>query len=246
MRPDLDHVAVAVHDIDRTLDQLDAMGATLIMGERAPGFQYAVARLGDAGSGMNLEVLTPWHPEENDFLARFLHRHGDGPHHLSFVMEDVRPMLGRLRAEGLDPVQVKLGWAPWEDGFVLAHGTVVQVAGTSVGYPPMQDMLDASARDEVLTLPCVEHGSDRGWWTGRRPAGDPVRLDRVVLGTTDLAGARRLFGELLGGVRDGDDYVWRRGARLKLVAAERDGISALEVSGAAAPESVGGARLQRG
>lgn len=243
---DLDHVAIAVGDIDRTLDQLDAMGATLIMGERAPGFQYAVARLGDATSGMNLEVLTPHHPEEHDFLARFLEQHGDGPHHLSFVMDDVRPMLGRLREEGLEPMQVKLGWAPWEDGFVRTHGTVVQVAGTSLGYPPMEEMLAASARDEVLTLPCLEHGTDRGWWTGRRPAGPPVTLDRVVLGTQDLAGARRLFGDVLGGVRDGDDYVWPRGARLKLVAADRDGIRGLDVSGAAAPATIGGARLSRG
>jgi catechol 2,3-dioxygenase-like lactoylglutathione lyase family enzyme len=244
---DLDHVAVAVADIDRTLDQLDAMGATLIMGERTPGFQYAVARLGDAGSGMNLEVLTPWHPEENDFLARFLSQHGDGPHHLSFVMDDVRPMLHALREEGLEPVQVKLGWAPWEDGFVLAHGTVVQVAGTSLGYPPMATMLAASARDEVLALPCLEHGTDRGWWTGRRPAGERVRLERVVLATSDLPGARRLFGELLGGTHAGEnEYVWPRGARLKLVAGERDGIQGLDVSGAAAPATLGGARLRHG
>jgi len=245
MTPDLDHVAVAVQDIDRTLDQLDAMGATLIMGERAPGVQYAVARLGDADTGMNLEVLTPWHPEENDFLERFLRAHGDGPHHLSFVMDDVRPMLGRLREEGLEPVQVKLGWAPWEDGFVLAHGTVVQVAGTSLGYPPMKEMLAASERDEVLTLPCLEHGADRGWWTGRKPAASRVTLDRVLLGTTDLAGARRLFGDLLGGIRDGDDYVWPRGARLRVVASERDGIQGLQVRGEA-PTTIGGARITHG
>ncbi len=228
---DLDHVAVAVADIDRTLDQLDAMGATLYMGERVPGFQYAVARLGDAEHGMNLEVLTPWQAEKNDFLARFLAAHGDGPHHLSFVLDDVRPLLGRLSAEGLEPVQVKLGWAPWEDGFVLAHGTVVQVAGTSLGYPPMAEMLDAAARDEVLALPCLEHGTDRGWWTGRTPAASRVALERVVLGTRDLPGARRLFGELLGGIHAGEDeYVWPRGARLRLVADERDGIQGLDVS----------------
>src|SRR3954454_9308264 len=92
---DLDHVAVAVRDLEPVLDVLvGELGATPITGERVPGFQYVLLRVGDAEAGMNFEVLQPWRSEKDDFLERFVHHHGDLPHHLSFVMRDLEPMLG--------------------------------------------------------------------------------------------------------------------------------------------------------
>ena len=39
---------------------------------------------------MTIELLEPWAVEQTDFLERFLARHGDGPHHLTFKVRRPR------------------------------------------------------------------------------------------------------------------------------------------------------------
>ena len=82
---DLDHVALATRDVRDALDVLvGELGGTVLFGGNSVGFRPMQLRLGDATGGMNVELLEPWDVERNDFLERFVARHGAGAHHLTF------------------------------------------------------------------------------------------------------------------------------------------------------------------
>lgn len=246
---DLHHVAIAVHDVEPVLDALvGGLGATLIMGERMPGFEFVVARVGDARRGMNFEVLQPWEPERDDFLARFLDECGEGPHHLSFMVCDLPETVADLGQMSLPLRRVSTHWPPWQEAFIppaCGHGTVIQVAGSSVTYPPMDEQLAAARAGTLLELPVAERGSERLWWHGRLPQRPPVSLDCVELRTRDPLGAEALFGDLLRGrasARGPDwvEYVWPSGSRLRVVESADAGIHHAELGGPAEVTELGG------
>jgi catechol 2,3-dioxygenase-like lactoylglutathione lyase family enzyme len=230
---DLDHVAVATRDVTDALRVLvEELGATVLSGGQMPGFRPMQVRLGDEAEGMTVELLEPWEPTVNDFLARFLDRHGDGPHHLTFKADDFDAALDAVRATGRDPVGINRADPMWLEAFVLPRdgfGTVVQIAAQAPDYPFASRFGFARA-----------HGPEGApaWWPPVGPrAPEAVRLRQVVLRVEDLPGASAFFGDVLGGavVGDGGDFVelrWPGGAQLRLERGEgTGGIVRLELDG---------------
>ena len=226
-------MALATRDVTEPLRVLvGELGATVLGGGQIPGFRPMQVRLGDAEHGMTVELLEPWEPATNDFLARFLDRHGDGPHHLTVKVDDFDDALDAVRATGRDPVGVNRADPFWREAFILprdAFGTVVQIAALSRDYAFASRF--ASARS---------HGPEGApvWWPPVGPrAPEAVRLRQVVLRTSDLAGAGAFFGDLLGGEvgAHGPGFVelrWPGGAQLRLEAGdEPGGIVRLELDG---------------
>ena len=121
--------------------------------------------VGDAdGDGMSVELLEPWATEQNDFLARFVARHGAGPHHLTFKVPDLSAALERLRGAGFQPVNIDLSDPEWKEAFLMpreAHGTVVQLAETARDFGTRADLLAHVA----------EHGPNMHprWWVDPEP-----------------------------------------------------------------------------
>lgn len=245
----LDHVALATRDASAALVTLVGdLGATALSGGHGVGFRPMQVYLGDDGSGMKLELLEPWDTAHDDFLERFVTRHGDGPHHLTFKVDDLAAMLDRVDAAGLHPVSVDLSEPMWREAFLQpreAHGTVVQLAQSS---SPLKTAL---AEYEVA----VEHGAagEPVWWTeppSRAP--DPAFLRRVVIAAPSVDAALGFFGGLLEGetADAGEGWVelsWAGGARVRLE--ERSdrapGIDRLELDGPGPTRElvVAGARL---
>jgi catechol 2,3-dioxygenase-like lactoylglutathione lyase family enzyme len=204
--------------------------------------------LGDAGSGMKLELLEPWDVDRNDFLERFLTRHGDGPHHLTFKVDDLAATLERVDDAGLHPVSVDLSDPMWREAFLQprdAQGTVVQLAESS---SPLK-----SALAEYAAV--VETGAtgEPVWWS--EPAAraeEPTFLRRVVIAAPSVDAAAAFFGGLLAGETAGAgegwvELAWPGGGRVRLE--ERPdrapGIDRLELDGPgpAREVQVAGARL---
>jgi catechol 2,3-dioxygenase-like lactoylglutathione lyase family enzyme len=242
---DLDHVALAAADTSGALRFLTGqLGGTVIFGGQSIGFRPMQVWVGTrAGDGMPVELLEPWAVEQNDFLARFVARHGAGPHHLTFKVTDLAAALERVRGAGFHPVNIDLSDPQWKEAFLMpseAHGTVVQLA-ESHGHPETRAGLLANV---------AEHGPDMHprWWSDPGPAaGPPMRLRRVVLRTPMLATAVEFFAGILEGdvereSADRVDLVWPRGARIGLE--ERSdappGIDRLEVEGLADEHTVVG------
>ena len=246
---DLDHIALAAPDTSDALRFLTGeLAGTVIFGGQSIGFRPMQVWLGTAdGDGMPVELLEPWAVDQSDFLARFVAKHGAGPHHLTFKVKSLADALGRVRGAGLTPVNIDVSDPEWKEAFLMpkeAHGTVVQLAESSHGHP--------EGRAELLRH-VAAHGPNvhpRWWNDPAPPAGPPARLRRVVLHTPVLTDAVEFFSGTLEGVveRESDqrvELVWPRGARLALEQQSEaaPGVDRLEVEGLRAERTLVGTRF---
>jgi catechol 2,3-dioxygenase-like lactoylglutathione lyase family enzyme len=235
-RYDLDHIAIASHDTAPALRFLTGrLGGTVIFGGQSVGFRPMQVFVGDkTGDGMPIELLEPWLPEQNDFLARFLARRGEGPHHMTFKVPSILDAVDRARAAGIEPVQIDLRDPEWKEAFLMprdAHGTVVQLAETTHEH---------GTRAELLAYVAANGPNEHPrWWVDPEPAqGATARLRRVVLRSPDAAAAVRFFRDLLQGEVEATsaartELAWPGGARIAIEQHRNAeaGVDRLEVEG---------------
>jgi methylmalonyl-CoA epimerase len=94
----IDHVGVAVEDIEATLALYrDALGMPLVHRETVSE-QGVDAALLDVGDG-HIELLQPLGPDTA--VGKFLSRRGPGLHHVAYRVEDVDDTLAKLSAAGM-------------------------------------------------------------------------------------------------------------------------------------------------
>ncbi|HEX3424942.1 MAG TPA: methylmalonyl-CoA epimerase [Acidimicrobiales bacterium] len=94
---EIDHVAIAVSDLDAAVDWYQTMfGATVAHRERvdSDGVEEALLKVADS----YVQLLMPI--SEDSPVARFLDRHGDGLHHVGYRVDDVASALERLKSQG--------------------------------------------------------------------------------------------------------------------------------------------------
>jgi len=201
----LDHLAIGTRALTDGWDLFGGLlGGSWVYGGDSPGFWWGQLRF---CGGPKIELLTPAGGPDAAFLERFLASRGAGPHHFNFIVPDITAALSRVRALGIEPVQISLLNAAWKEAFLHpkdAYGIVIQVAQQS-GPPPelaAPAQLPAPGPSSVFTL--VEHY------------------------VADIDGAVRLFAEALEGevVSRQDtaeasvaELTWGNGARLRLVRA---------------------------
>ena len=95
----LDHVALAVSDLDEALERFRRLyGATPVSREvvEADGVEEAMLLVG----GSRVQLLAPQRPDSP--VARFLERRGEGLHHIAFAVPDLDAALAHLAAEGAE------------------------------------------------------------------------------------------------------------------------------------------------
>jgi catechol 2,3-dioxygenase-like lactoylglutathione lyase family enzyme len=247
-RYDLDHVALAAADTSAMLRFLTGtLGGTVVFGGQGPGFRPMQVWVGDdSGDGMSIELLEPWAVDVNDFLARFITRHGAGPHHLTFKVPDLLATIERFRASGFAPVNIDLRDPEWKEAFLLpreAHGTVVQLAETVQRFATRAELLA-----HVRRYGPNEH--PRWWVEPEHHEGPCAKLRRVVVRTPHVSPALGLFAGLLQGDVTSEsattaELVWPSGARLLLEAVRdaKPGIDRLEIEGLAEPVEMLGTKL---
>jgi methylmalonyl-CoA epimerase len=94
----IDHVGVAVEDIDAALELYgDSLGMTLVHRETVTeqGVEAALVEIGES----HVELLQPLTLESP--VGKFLSRHGPGLHHVAYRVENVDETLSQLAAAGL-------------------------------------------------------------------------------------------------------------------------------------------------
>ena len=151
-KPDLqlDHVAVAVHSIKAALPLFrDALGGEYLMGNDQDGWRWVQFRYPNGGK---VELLEPL--GDGGFLARFLERHGEGLHHVTFKTDDIRAAIAHVESLGYELVDVNLDDPHWKEAFLRpsgAHGTLIQLAQSSAPDEVVKERLRPSNLDELLT-----------------------------------------------------------------------------------------------
>jgi methylmalonyl-CoA/ethylmalonyl-CoA epimerase len=146
----LDHVAVAVNSIKPALSLYrDGLGGQYLMGGDASGnWRWLQVRYPGGGK---VELLEP---TGEGFLSRFLERHGEGLHHVTFKTDDIRAAIAQVEGQGFELVDVNLENPHWKEAFVRpskAHGTLVQIAQSSAPDEAVKDRLQPSNLDELLS-----------------------------------------------------------------------------------------------
>jgi methylmalonyl-CoA/ethylmalonyl-CoA epimerase len=129
----LDHTALAVHDIQAALPLYrDLLGGVPSGYERLSekGFMWLTLRY---PNGSQVELLAP--AGDGGFLRDFLARRGEGLHHMTFIVRDLRVAVERARQAGLRVVDEDYRDPRWQEAFISprsAFGTIVQLAQTSM------------------------------------------------------------------------------------------------------------------
>ncbi len=224
------------------------LGATPIFGEQLAEFRYLLLHVGTADDGARVELLEP---RGAGFLTRFLSARGEGPHHITFVVPDLRAMVAHARALGLTVVGEDHDHPPWREAFIAPddkHGVVIQLAQSDRSYPPVEQLLSSRTRD-LEDFPSSRGATEPLWWTQlwETAPGAVARLGTTHLASTDLGFSRLVFGDLLEArVAEDDsalDLSWPGGS-VRVHAADRPGVTGMSLRGGPAGGiAIGPARL---
>ena len=94
----IDHIGVAVEDLDAALKLYDADLDLALVHRETVEAQGVEAVLLDVGEG-HVELLRPLGPDTP--VGKFLAKNGPGLHHVAYQTADIEAELERLRAAGL-------------------------------------------------------------------------------------------------------------------------------------------------
>jgi methylmalonyl-CoA epimerase len=146
---ELDHTAVAVHSIKGAVRLYrDALGGEYLMGGDMGGtWRWVQFRYPGGGK---VELLEPL---GDGFLSRFLEKHGEGLHHMTFKTDDIEAAIAHVQGLGYELVDVNLEHPHWKEAFLRpskAHGTLIQLAWSSRPDDEASEHLRPSNLDELL------------------------------------------------------------------------------------------------
>jgi methylmalonyl-CoA epimerase len=130
----LDHIGIAVRSIAEARKFFEeVLGASFDFEVENPeaGWRLVVLDL----KGLSLELLEPL--GEGSFLHKFLGKRGEGLHHLTFEVSDIRERLPELKERGVRIVDEHEVSAGSYEAFISprsAHGVLIQLGS---GFPTL-------------------------------------------------------------------------------------------------------------
>jgi methylmalonyl-CoA epimerase len=130
----LDHIGIAVRSIAEARKFFEeVLGASFDFEVENPeaGWRLVVLDL----KGLSLELLEPL--GEGSFLHKFLGKRGEGLHHLTFEVSDIRERLPELKERGVRIVDEHEFSAGSYEAFISprsAHGVLIQLGS---GFPTL-------------------------------------------------------------------------------------------------------------
>src|SRR5262245_14259988 len=123
----VDHVSIAVHDIDTALGFFRGCLPIEMRVEKRAGYTDDFNWCDFYVGSFKLELIEATRPDS--FVRRFIDRRGEGLHHLSLEVTDLRPLIERLEGDGLrivDRVDAGNGDVTAFISPRSAHGVLIQ------------------------------------------------------------------------------------------------------------------------
>jgi methylmalonyl-CoA/ethylmalonyl-CoA epimerase len=97
----IDHIGVAVEDIDAALALYEGSFEMPLVHRETVDSQGVEAVLLDVGDG-HVELLRPLGPDTP--VGKFMARNGEGLHHVAYAVDDIDATLERVIAAGVKPI----------------------------------------------------------------------------------------------------------------------------------------------
>lgn len=124
----LDHIGIAVKDIDATLKTLAFFG--LAPSERGTVAHFNVEVCMVALGNTKIELLMPTSPDSP--VAKFLEKRGEGLHHIALKVTHISETLARLKAQGFQLIDEtpRVGFGGHLVAFIhpkSAHGVLIEL-----------------------------------------------------------------------------------------------------------------------
>ena len=142
----LDHTAIAVHSIEAALPLYrDLLGGDPQELSEHPEKGFAALTLRYPHGG-GIELIQPLGP--NSFVQKFLERRGEGVHHITFLVHDLKAAVEEAKAAGVRIVDENYERPEWREAFISprsANGTIVQLAQTDLDLEGRERLWPADA-----------------------------------------------------------------------------------------------------
>jgi methylmalonyl-CoA epimerase len=100
----IDHVGVAVSDLERAVALYEATFGMPVVHRETVESQGVEAVLLDVGDG-HVELLRPLGPET--VVGRFIAKRGEGLHHVAYRVQDIDATLAGLQASGIELIDAE-------------------------------------------------------------------------------------------------------------------------------------------
>ncbi len=123
----VDHLGIAVRDseaADRFLRE--GLGAQRVMEMEWGDFFFATYVLGGASM---LELV--WASDPDHFVNRFIEKRGEGMHHVTLKVRDLRRAVEHFRALGIECIDIDDSNPIWKEAYIRprdAFGVLIQLA----------------------------------------------------------------------------------------------------------------------
>ncbi|BAI81386.1 methylmalonyl-CoA epimerase [Deferribacter desulfuricans SSM1] len=109
----IDHIGIAVKNIDEALSLYKTLGITPYHFEEVESQKVKTAfiKVGES----NIELLEPTSPDSP--IAKFIEKKGEGIHHIAYLVDDVKSCLENLKEKGFKLID--------EEPKAGAHGKLI-------------------------------------------------------------------------------------------------------------------------
>ena len=152
-----DHVSVVVRSLERAVDlYIDTLGGEFLHGGDMDSREMRAVQL--RLGGQKLELLQP--VGDNSHLHRFLERHGEGFHHVTYLTADLAATIERLESQDYEVVDFDDSDREWKEAYVRprsAFGTLMQIGETTRNW---QARHRTYSLDDVLAGRVVWRGQE--------------------------------------------------------------------------------------
>jgi methylmalonyl-CoA/ethylmalonyl-CoA epimerase len=125
----VDHISVAVRDLETTLNFFHRHFPVRAVAETHPGYDGTFRFTSFFLDTCRIEVIAQDAERPSGFVTRFLARRGEGLHHLSIDVDRLDPLLAQLEADGVRIVDRASISDHWKTAFISprsAHGVLIQ------------------------------------------------------------------------------------------------------------------------